>query len=144
MWGAIGVLDTHTYTHTQWNDQRETGAERNAMLNKLTWKRKLLQAASILRHSDGDYKVSYWLRSRRAALACFRSAQRWSRHKQPPVLQQKRRASGIFLEKREQSRLQKICLFLSHWDSLMLASKMHAAVTRRLQHTGSSGAGRVR
>lgn len=33
--------------------------ERDAMLNKPTWKRKLLQAASILRHSDGDYKVSY-------------------------------------------------------------------------------------
>lgn len=31
-------------------------AENKWLLTKPTWKRKLLQAASILRHNDGDYK----------------------------------------------------------------------------------------
>lgn len=58
-------------------------------------------------------------------IAFFGSARRWSGRKQPPVRQQKRRAPGSSGKTRKKPSA-KICF--SHWGSLVLTIKMHAAV----------------
>ena len=69
--------------------------------------------------------IKSWLKSGRAAFAWFWSAHRRSRRTQSPVLLQKPPASG-FAWKTWIKSSAKICF--SHWGSLMLSIKMHAAV----------------
>lgn len=48
---------THTLAHIQSPKEAAKGKQKEtAVLGKPTWKMKLFQVASILRHSDGDYK----------------------------------------------------------------------------------------
>lgn len=100
---------THTCAHIQSLKGAAKGKQKEpAMHGKPTWKMKLFQVASILRHSDGDYKNQLLIEIKESSLCMVCMGANADPGASPPVETAGRRGEARIAKKK------KICSFCSH------------------------------